>query len=44
MGDNFDPCECIWNHELSMRRLLSFVSKEIDFVFLLWFNAQIILR
>ncbi|XP_065345416.1 small integral membrane protein 14 [Cloeon dipterum] len=24
MGDDeFDPCECIWNHEMAMRRLLS---------------------
>lgn len=24
MGDeNFDPCECVWGHELAMRRLLS---------------------
>ena len=24
MGDNgFDPCECIFNHEMAMRRLLS---------------------
>lgn len=22
---NFDPCECIWNHELAMRRLISLV-------------------
>ncbi|KAJ6641426.1 Small integral membrane protein 14, partial [Pseudolycoriella hygida] len=21
--DNFDACECIWSHELAMRRLLS---------------------
>ncbi|XP_059484328.1 small integral membrane protein 14 [Neocloeon triangulifer] len=21
--DGFDPCECIWNHEMAMRRLLS---------------------
>uniref|UniRef100_A0A0K8TQD5 Small integral membrane protein 14 n=1 Tax=Tabanus bromius TaxID=304241 RepID=A0A0K8TQD5_TABBR len=23
MGDEFDGCECIWSHELAMRRLLS---------------------
>ncbi|KAJ9592273.1 hypothetical protein L9F63_001169 [Diploptera punctata] len=24
MGDDgFDPCECIWSHEMAMRRLLS---------------------
>ncbi|XP_063359285.1 small integral membrane protein 14 [Cydia amplana] len=23
MGDEMDPCECIWNHELAMRRLIS---------------------
>uniref|UniRef100_U5EMY2 Small integral membrane protein 14 n=1 Tax=Corethrella appendiculata TaxID=1370023 RepID=U5EMY2_9DIPT len=23
MGDEFDACACIWNHELAMRRLLS---------------------
>ena len=22
-GNNFDPCECIWSHEMAMRRLLS---------------------
>lgn len=27
MGDEgMDPCECIWNHELAMRRLISLVS------------------
>ncbi|CAH0721896.1 unnamed protein product, partial [Brenthis ino] len=23
MGDEMDPCECLWNHELAMRRLIS---------------------
>ncbi len=23
---DFDPCECVWNHELAMRRLISLVS------------------
>lgn len=23
MGDNFDPCECIYNHESNMQRLLN---------------------
>merc|ERR1712029_1264461 len=23
MADGFDPCECIFNHEMAMRRLLS---------------------
>lgn len=28
MGDEgFDPCECIWSHEMAMRRLLSLVSR-----------------
>lgn len=22
-GDGFNPCECIWNHEMAMRRLLN---------------------
>ncbi|XP_030757874.1 small integral membrane protein 14 [Sitophilus oryzae] len=22
-GDGFNPCECIWNHEFAMRRLLN---------------------
>lgn len=22
-GDGFNPCECIWNHELAMQRLLN---------------------
>ncbi|EEB12394.1 conserved hypothetical protein [Pediculus humanus corporis] len=22
-GNGFDPCECIWNHNMAMRRLLS---------------------
>jgi len=21
--ENFDPCECLWNHEVAMRRLIS---------------------
>lgn len=24
--EGMDPCECIWSHELSMRRLLSLVN------------------
>lgn len=24
--EGFDPCECIWSHEMAMRRLLSLVS------------------
>lgn len=23
MADDMDPCECLWNHELAMRRLIS---------------------
>lgn len=23
--EGFDPCECIWSHEMAMRRLLSWV-------------------
>ncbi|VVD04416.1 unnamed protein product [Leptidea sinapis] len=23
MGDELDPCECLWNHELAMRRLIT---------------------
>lgn len=23
MADEMDPCECLWNHELAMRRLIS---------------------
>ncbi|XP_053625138.1 small integral membrane protein 14 [Plodia interpunctella] len=23
MGDEVDPCECLWNHEMAMRRLIS---------------------
>uniref|UniRef100_A0A1L8D9I4 Small integral membrane protein 14 n=1 Tax=Nyssomyia neivai TaxID=330878 RepID=A0A1L8D9I4_9DIPT len=23
MGDEFDGCECIWSHEIAMRRLLT---------------------
>ncbi|ALC41035.1 CG13585 [Drosophila busckii] len=25
MGDEFDGCECIWSHELAMRRLINFI-------------------
>ncbi|KAH9635354.1 hypothetical protein HF086_017920, partial [Spodoptera exigua] len=25
MADEMDPCECLWNHELAMRRLISLV-------------------
>lgn len=24
-GGGFDPCECVWNHEMTMRRLLNVV-------------------
>lgn len=24
-GGSFDPCECVWGHELAMRRLLNVV-------------------
>lgn len=24
-GGGFDPCECVWGHEMAMRRLLSVV-------------------
>lgn len=24
-GGGFDPCECVWNHEMAMRRLLNVV-------------------
>lgn len=24
-GGGFNPCECIWNHEMAMRRLLNVV-------------------
>lgn len=30
--DGMDPCECIWSHELSMRRLLSLVIILLSFV------------
>ncbi|XP_026329319.1 small integral membrane protein 14 [Hyposmocoma kahamanoa] len=23
MADEMDPCECLWNHEMAMRRLIS---------------------
>jgi len=22
-GSNFDPCECVWNHEMAMQRLMN---------------------
>lgn len=25
-GEGFDPCACMWNHDLAMQRLLSIVS------------------
>lgn len=25
MADEMDPCECIWSHEMAMRRLLSWI-------------------
>ena len=27
---DFDPCECIWNHESAMQRLISLVSSQSD--------------
>lgn len=26
MADGFDPCECVWNHEHAMQRLINLVS------------------
>lgn len=31
MGDEMDPCECIWNHELAMRRLISLLRQSQDY-------------
>ncbi|XP_071520331.1 small integral membrane protein 14-like [Panulirus ornatus] len=27
----FDPCECIWSHEMAMRRLLSLLRQSQDY-------------
>jgi hypothetical protein len=27
-GADFDPCECIWSHELATRRLIDLVSRK----------------
>jgi Protein of unknown function (DUF2615) len=24
-GGNFDPCECVWSHEMAMQRLMNLV-------------------
>lgn len=29
--EGFDPCECVWSHDMAMRRLLSLVSSGADF-------------
>ncbi len=29
----FDPCECIWNHEAAMRRLMNIVSIHGMFIY-----------
>lgn len=26
--EGFDPCECMWNHDMAMQRLLSIVSHD----------------
>ena len=30
---NFDPCECLWNHEVAMRRLISLVNISWPLIF-----------
>ena len=29
-GGGFDPCECIWNHENAMQRLMNLVSADLQ--------------
>ncbi|RXG73288.1 Small integral membrane protein 14, partial [Armadillidium vulgare] len=37
MADSgFDPCECVWSHEMAMRRLLSIVRNDTMMFALLW--------
>ncbi|GAB0097000.1 small integral membrane protein 14 [Sergentomyia squamirostris] len=31
MGDEFDGCECIWSHELAMRRLLNLIRQNQNY-------------
>ncbi|XP_059613635.1 small integral membrane protein 14 [Phlebotomus argentipes] len=31
MGDEFDGCECIWSHELAMRRLLTLLRQNQNY-------------
>lgn len=39
---DFDPCECVWNHELAMRRLISLVSLLfIFFLIVLFFSLTV---
>lgn len=36
MADGFDPCECMWNQDAAMQRLISLVSMQMkDFLKLL---------
>lgn len=34
-NEDFDPCECMFNHHLAMQRLLSFVSPEVKSMYYL---------
>lgn len=42
MADGFDPCECVWNHEHAMQRLINLVSLymiaivELYYIYILW--------
>lgn len=41
MADEMDPCECLWNHELAMRRLISLVSTYFFIIESPWINSII---
>ncbi|XP_052802125.1 small integral membrane protein 14-like [Mya arenaria] len=30
MADGFDPCECVWNHESAMQRLMNLLRNSQD--------------
>lgn len=39
MADGFDPCECVWNHEHAMQRLINLVSAYCRFFFYPFFSC-----
>jgi hypothetical protein len=40
-GADFDPCECIWSHELATRRLIDLVSRKNEEFIIVEFRKMI---